>query len=66
MPITVKEIEEKEKQLLSVLSPNDAYLVRKYSNQQNRDVVREVIGRYPDQKELIDEVYFSWTELFTK
>jgi hypothetical protein len=66
MPITVKEIEEKEQQLLDTLPPDDAYLVRKYSNQQNREIVREVIRRRPDQKELINDVYFSWTEFFTK
>lgn len=65
MPITVKEIEGKEQRLLDALPPDDAYLVRKYSNQQNREIVREVIRRHPDQKELINEVYFSWAEFFT-
>jgi hypothetical protein len=62
--INIEIIEALESKLLNVLSKNDAYLVRKYSNQQNREVVIKVINRNPIHKELINKVYFSWTKFF--
>lgn len=60
MPI--KEIEKLEEKLKGVLSKNDAFLVRKYSNQQLRHVIDEVIDRNQQQAELINEVYSNWTD----
>lgn len=62
--ITLQEVETIEDKLIDVLSENDAYLVRKYSNQQRREIVRGVINRNPEHQKLINEVYFSWAELF--